>query len=148
MKVIDSFQGDYRYLSNFYPSPLQYEGIRYPSVEHAYQGAKTLNIRQRCVVASFETPGGAKRYGKKLELREDWEDIKLRVMARLLLTKFRPTSMLAWKLELTGDAALIEGNWWGDTFWGVCRGEGENHLGRLLMSIRERNRTIHGKERV
>lgn len=143
---IDRFDGDYAYLSNFYTSYLLYEGIVYPSVEHAYQAAKTLDLVLRKEISDFLSPGQAKRVGQRLVIREDWEEVKLRVMGRLLLTKFRPSSMVAWKLELTGERELIEGNHWGDTFWGVCKGEGRNELGKLLMAVRRKNH-LHFKDR-
>jgi ribA/ribD-fused uncharacterized protein len=135
-KPIRSFSGRYAFLSNFAPSPLEYEGIKYPTVEHAFQAAKTLDNGQRLTIASARTPGIAKRAGRRLKLRDDWDVIRIGVMFHLLLLKFA-VAPLSDQLLKTGDAHLVEGNTWGDRFWGVCGGKGENHLGALLMQVRD-----------
>ncbi len=131
-----SFFGAYRFLSNFWPAPVRLAGDRflYPTVEHAYQAAKT-DLRYRAGVQSARTPADAKRQARALPLLPDWESRKLRVMEDLLRQKFSHPGLRRLLLA-TGDAELVEGNSWGDTFWGVCRGRGQNHLGRLLMAIR------------
>lgn len=131
---IESFQGEHRWLSNFWPVTVLYEGHLYPSVENAYQAAK-LPPSQRGQFRSC-TAGQAKRLGRQGQIRSDWEQSKLRVMEQLIAQKFVAGSDLAEKLLATGDAEIIEGNTWGDTFWGVCRGKGENNLGKLLMARR------------
>lgn len=133
---IESFSGEYRFLSNFYPSQVEFEGLVFSTVEHAYQAAKTVNVDERLLVQKAETAAKAKQLGKVVALREDWDKVKLAVMEDLLRKKFR-IQELRDKLLNTGDAELIEGNVWNDRYWGVCRGEGKNHLGRLLMQIRE-----------
>lgn len=133
---IVSFSGPYRFLSNFYPAQIYYDGVYYPTLEHAYQAAKTLNGVDRELIRGAATPGEAKTRGRRVTKRPHWDAIKLDVMERLLRGKFRPGSKLARQLIQTGNAELVEGNTWGDVFWGVCRGEGENHLGRLLMKLR------------
>ena len=80
--------------------------------------------------------GQAKRLGKRVELRPDWEDVKIDIMRQVLKSKFTQNPELKAKLIATGDAELIEGNNWNDRFWGVCNGKGQNHLGRLLMELR------------
>jgi len=137
--MIDSFSDRYSFLSNFYPCRIEYEGIIYPSAEHAFQAAKTLNIQQRKQIADATTPGIAKRMGRKVILRNDWEDVKLGVMTEILRKKFQNRE-LANKLLTTGSQELVEGNYWHDYFWGVCNGKGQNHLGKILMKIRERIR--------
>lgn len=134
MEPITGFFGNYRWLSNFWPARVTLEGQTFPSVENAYQAAKTTNMLVR---AEFQTmtAGQAKRSGGYLSLRDDWTLVRLEVMEDLLRQKFQDRD-LAKRLVETGDAVLIEGNTWGDTFWGVCRGRGSNHLGLLLMSIR------------
>lgn len=132
---ISSFQGKYRFLSNFYPAPVKLDDIEYPTVEHAYQAAKTFDPTQRFLVCIAPSPGRAKAAGRHLSLRSDWEQVKLEVMENLLRQKFRKNPLRTMLIE-TGDAELIEGNEWGDTYWGVCNGEGQNHLGQLLMKIR------------
>lgn len=133
---IDSFQGDYRFLSNFYPAWVIVTGIQYPTSEHAYQASKTLNLEQRVLISQLPSPGQAKRAGQALDLRPDWESIKLDRMQDIVELKFLYHPDLMAKLMDTGDAVLVEGNTWGDTFWGQVDGVGENHLGRILMTIR------------
>ncbi len=134
--MIDSFTGQYDWLSNFYPCQIKVAGVVYPSVEHAYQAAKTINPEDRAAIAALPNAAQAKRAGKKLVVRDDWEEIKLNVMKQLVRQKFG-YGWFALLLIGTGEEELVEGNWWGDTFWGVCRGAGHNHLGRILMDIRE-----------
>lgn len=134
--VIDKFDGtEYGFLSNFYSSPIQYEGIVYPTVEHMFQALKALDIETRKKIANAATPGQAKRLGRSVALREDWEEVKVDVMRTALQLKFSDPTLRA-KLIATGDAELIEGNTWNDRFWGVCRGTGKNMLGHLLMELR------------
>lgn len=115
---------------------IEYEEVNFPSVEHAYQAAKCQDYTMRWNVAMQPTPGWAKIWGRKVTLRPDWESIKLQVMLDLVRIKFAVPELRA-KLLATGDAELIEGNYWGDRFWGVCKGVGENHLGKILMQVRE-----------
>lgn len=133
--MIDDFRGKYRFLSNFQASTVEYEGELYPTVENAYQAAKTLNLYAREEFTRISAKE-AKRAGKTLTLREDWEEVKFDIMLNLVRQKFcyKP---LADKLLATGDKELVEGNWWGDTYWGVCRGNGENNLGKILMKVRD-----------
>ena len=136
--MISEFQGEFRFLSNFWPCEVELEGIRFPSVEHAYQSAKTLDLKKRKQISEMTSPGEAKRAGNTLILRPDWEEIKIEVMRELLRQKFDITKHydLWLELHMTKPEELVEGNWWEDTFWGVCKGKGENHLGKLLMEIR------------
>jgi ribA/ribD-fused uncharacterized protein len=136
---ITSLCGPYRFLSNFFivPGGIEYQGRRYPSVEHAYAAAKSLDPAVRATIAILPTPGQAKRAGRAVALRPDWEVVKLAVMADLLARKFSREPLIS-ALVKTGSAEIVEGNNWGDIFWGVCEGHGENHLGRLLMELRTR----------
>lgn len=136
MTKINSFDLKYRFLSNFYPSVIWVEGISYPTVEHAYQAMKTLDTSLRIEISKLESPGRAKRAGRILLLRKDWEEIKISVMKDLLYQKFTKYPELKIMLINTEDSILIEGNYWNDTFWGICGGKGKNHLGILLMDIR------------
>lgn len=138
VRVIDSFEGEYRFLSNFFPiDPIPGgDTLYYPTVEHAYQAQKTTDLAVKRHIAGNKNPGYAKRAGQNVDLRPDWEEIKLDVMLRLLREKFKQPDLRK-KLLATGDAHLVEGNHWKDTFWGVYKGIGENHLGRLLMQVRE-----------
>jgi N-glycosidase YbiA len=134
---INRFRGAYQFLSNFYPALIQFEGFTYQSVEHAYQASKTLDLRQRRLIRAIKKAGAAKYVGRRqITLRPDWEDVKLDIMLDLLRKKFAHGILHDWLIE-TGDAELIEGNHWGDFFWGVCEGVGQNHLGKLLMQVRK-----------
>lgn len=134
---ISGFNGQWRFLSNFYETQITYEGITYPSVENAYQAAKTISQEERLKFVNI-TAKEAKSFGKKITLRDDWEQIKIQVMWNLIYEKFTRNRKLLSSLLLTGDTQIEETNWWGDRFWGVCKGEGENHLGKLLMKLREK----------
>ena len=135
LHTIDSFEGEYRFLSNFYPSRVELDGVDYPTVEHAFQAAKTDVLLIRETIRNNPSPAIAKRIGKTVPLRGDWEQVKLSVMENLLRQKFSVEPLKSKLLATTGD--LVEGNWWGDVYWGVCRGMGQNNLGKLLMKIRE-----------
>jgi ribA/ribD-fused uncharacterized protein len=134
--TINEFQGEYRFLSNFWPLK---DG---KTVEHYFQSSKTLSRLEWWRVYNAETPGQAKRLGRTVTLREDWDDVKNEMMLNLLRVKFSDPELGA-LLVATGDEELIEGNHWGDTYWGVDlkTGEGDNFLGRLLMKVREEVRT-------
>ena len=128
----------YRFLSNFWQVKVDFCGLTYPSTEHAFQAAKTLDLvereRIRCAYSSAE----AKQLGKQVRLRADWEGIKISVMRDFFQQKFYTDPLEQWLLQ-TGDVQLVEGNTWGDAFWGVTHGGtgvGRNELGKLLMSIR------------
>lgn len=138
MIVIDKFSGEYEFLSNMYPCKVTYNGITYKCSEAAYQAQK-----QPEVAKAFMNVDGyaAKRMGKELKLRLDWEEVKFITMAKIVFQKFTQNKDLAEKLLNTGDAELIEGNWWGDTYWGICTNKkydhvGENYLGKILMYVR------------
>lgn len=137
-RTIDKFDGEYAFLSNFYDSPIKpfNDWILYPTVEHAFQAAKTNDIGMRKKIASQPTPGKAKSLGRHVDLIPNWREDRIYVMYQCLRAKFEIPDLRA-KLLSTGDAHLIEGNWWGDTYWGVCNGVGSNNLGKLLMKIRE-----------
>lgn len=110
------------------------DGVRYATVEHAFQAAKTLDLKEREMFQNVN-PAEAKKRGRQVKIREDWEKVKVSVMKDLLIQKFSK-GVYREKLLATGNEELIEGNYWGDVWWGVCRGVGENHLGKLLMEIR------------
>lgn len=134
--MIDSFTGRYRFLSNFFPAAVFLDGLYYPTVEHAYQAAKTLDASKRAEISCVKSPGIAKRIGRTLAVRDGWGELKLTVMRNLLRQKFARDTVLCGLLLATGSEELVEGNTWGDTYWGVYRGIGENHLGKMLMEIR------------
>ena len=139
--MIDSFSGPYRFLSNFYPSPFPLIGVTWPTVEHAYQfgkvDPKSIDLEKwKRIFLECITPREAKKLGQSIEIREDWEHIKVMVMRGLLGLKFNNPELRG-RLLATGSQELVEGNNWNDTFWGVCRGVGQNYLGRLLMDLRD-----------
>lgn len=133
---IVEFKGRNRFLSNFYLHPIIYEGVLYQSLEHAYQAAKTINPIQRAHVLAAKNCATAKKLGKIITLRQGWNDMKLGVMEELLRQKFSDPTLRTMLIQ-TGDQHLEEGNYWHDEFWGTYHGKGENHLGKLLMMIRD-----------
>lgn len=149
---IDLFRGEWDFLSNFYTYPIVYRNILFKSAEHAYQADKFASEEKRGVFSLESHPNLTAFQAKKLgytmkPLREDWEEDKLNVMRAVLIEKFTPMEMRL-KLAASGHAELIEGNYWHDTYWGVCDGSGrhrkcpghspygDNHLGKLLMEVR------------
>ena len=134
-KVINRFSGDYAFLSNFAECKVFYNGLKFPSVEHAFQAAKSIDIKEQEIFAKLELPRDAKRLGRQIHLRKDWEIVKVGVMEDLLRQKFNQEPFKELLLR-TKDYELIEGNTWNDRFWGVCKGAGRNMLGELLMKIR------------
>ena len=139
--MIKTFDGEYAYLSNFYSSPIIYEGIQYPTVEHAFQAAKSLDMVKRQEIANATTPGIAKRLGRRVTLRPDWEEVKDDVMYQLLILKFQNPIAKARLIE-TGCEYLVEGNTWHDNHFGNCTCNrcqhicGQNVLGTSLMRVR------------
>lgn len=133
--MIKSFKGEHRWLSNFARCVVSLDGVKYPSTENAYQAAKTLILKDRVPLQSM-TAGQAKRTGRKLEIRSDWDKVKLKIMFNLNKQKYDTEPYNA-QLLATGDEEIEEGNTWNDTFWGVCDGVGENNLGKIIMQIRQ-----------
>jgi ribA/ribD-fused uncharacterized protein len=142
MPSIMEFQGEYRFLSNFWVVEENF------TTEHYFQAAKTLDRNEQHMVLSAPTPGQAKREGRKVTLRSDWDEIKLSVMLNLTRMKFFISPVLKDKLLMTEGFDLFEGNTWHDYYWGVDleklkAGEivGENHLGDILMQVRTEAKT-------
>lgn len=142
--MITEFDGKYAFLSNFYHAPFTYDGIEYPTNEHFFQAMKTLDQEERKKIAAAATPGKAKRMGRQVQLREDWEEVKEDIMHLGVALKFKAHPSLTKKLIETGDAYLIEGNTWCDQTWGSCNCPrhknipGRNLLGQILMEEREK----------
>lgn len=144
--LITEFRGEYRFLSNFWPL----NGGTTMTAEHFYQAAKAVSADDQRWVYDAPTPGEAKRRGRRVTVRSDWDDVKLEIMLAVVRAKFTDNDELARRLVATGDAALVEGNEWHDNYWGRCtcarcvRAEivGQNHLGKILMQVRDelRNR--------
>lgn len=139
--AIIGFRGEYQFLSNFYPCRVSFYNMAFPSVEAAFQAAKCADPSERQRFLNL-VPAEAKRLGRCVRLREDWEQRKLTVMHNLLVHKFEENPDLRRRLLRTGSARLVEANTWHDNFWGVCTCPkckgivGQNRLGRLLMQIR------------
>jgi ribA/ribD-fused uncharacterized protein len=140
--MISSFRDEYFFLSNFYPVEIKLDGIVYPNAEAAFQAQKTLNVEERRKFSMLKNPVQAKRLGRKVKLRDDWEEVKLYIMTEIVSQKFLQHPHLFEMLLQTGDEELVEGNKWGDRFWGVCKCKGENHLGKILMKIRDAYKSI------
>lgn len=134
--VITCFKEEWAFLSNFFPCNVEFEGIVFPSSEHAFQAAKTLDLDQRREIAALKTAGKAKRAGRQVEIRDDWGSVRVDVMRQILIIKFSDPELRG-LLDATKPLELIEGNNWGDRFWGAVDGQGLNHLGKLLMEIRD-----------
>jgi ribA/ribD-fused uncharacterized protein len=151
---IVSFSGDHFFLSNFYQRTLQWTHPEYgttwaASVEHHFQAAKASIASDWAYVLLGRKPSEAKRRGRTIKKRADWDEIRIDIMRSILEAKFAEGRIERTLLLRTGDAELVEGNTWGDTFWGqVYTGPqgwlGENHLGKLLMEIRDGIRSLHG----
>jgi ribA/ribD-fused uncharacterized protein len=137
MTAILEFKDEFRWLSNFWPCRVIFEGLEFDSVEAAYVAAKTKDINLRKAVQKLRTSGECKRFGRSIDLRHDWNDVRIDIMTNLIRQKFALGSELAAKLISTNSAEIIEGNSWNDTFWGVCRGKGENNLGKIIMMVRD-----------
>lgn len=132
--AIDSFRGKFAFLSNFHDCPVTYDGFTYRNNEAAFQAQKDLSRRDEFVDLN---PTMAKRLGRKVVLRPDWERVKDDIMEEIVRCKFTQNPGLKEKLLETGERLLIEGNNWNDTYWGMCRGKGRNRLGMILMKIRK-----------
>ncbi|MDQ5911632.1 MAG: hypothetical protein QG599_3730 [Pseudomonadota bacterium] len=140
--MIQSFDKQFAYLSNFFPSPILLNGQEWPTVEHVFQAAKTLDSSEQEQIRLAETPGKAKRLGQKVHLRSDWETCKHAVMVEAVRLKFSQYPELLNRLLSTGEEELVEGNTWHDNVWGDCQCPrcqnipGRNLLGTILMQIR------------
>lgn len=132
---IKGFFGPYRWLSNFERCDIEYEGLEYTSAEAAYQASKSLNPKVREKFIDL-TPNQAKKLSKSIEIRPDWDSVKLQVMLDVTRIKYQELRLKSMLLE-TGTKYLEETNYWGDTYWGVCEGAGSNVLGHILMKVRE-----------
>lgn len=145
--MISKFRGQYNFLSNMYPASVVLDGLTYPTVEHAYQAAKTLSEIERKLIKGNPDPVFVKRMGCRVQKRSDWEEIRLIIMEELLRQKFKDP-LLAKKLLKTNPQYIKEGNSWHDNYWGSCacakcQNQGENHLGQLLMEVRNSLCSVH-----
>jgi ribA/ribD-fused uncharacterized protein len=141
---IREFRGRWAFLSNFHRAELVWEGIQYPTSEHAFNAGKTLDMGERAWIAAAPTPREAKQRGRTVALRPWWDaEVRFEVMAEVLNAKFTAHPSRAHALLSTGDALLAEGNTWHDNTWGDCHcrrqaciDPGRNALGVLLMGLR------------
>ena len=140
--IIDSFSGEHRYLSNFYESSITYKGNTFRNSEAAFQAEKCINEVDKKQFIGLNA-SEAKRLGRRISMRRDWDDIKVGIMKEIVENKFKQNKILLDKLVNTGDTLIVEGNTWHDNFWGNCTcGKcfhivGKNNLGIILMEIRD-----------
>jgi len=140
--MIDKFTNEYMFLSNFCPGIIEFNGWTWATVEHAYQAHKTLDTDDRAHIQSLNKAGKAKRHGRHVELRCDWEEIKMSLMLELVFVKFTTYDFFDKKLRSTKNEFIVEGNNWHDNEWGDCHCvkcqniEGKNKLGKILMDVR------------
>lgn len=143
MDRIKSFKGENAFLSNYHPCALLVQGINYPTLEHAYQAAKVLDRLDKVKISIAETPSRAKRLIRDMQTKPNWNSQSLHTMENLVRIKFLSPS-LAYSLMCTGNRSLENHNEYKDSFWGIYEGSGENHLGRILMRVREEISNTYG----
>lgn len=141
--MINKFRGKYYFLSNYYESPVEYNGITYLNNEAAFQAQKTTDINERIKFSNLD-PSEAKKLGRKISLRKDWEEVKENYMYKIVKAKFAQNLDIKQKLIDTYPNELIEGTTgWHDNIWGNCECHrcknivGQNKLGKILMKVRE-----------
>lgn len=133
---IECFSGENRFLSNFHPSRIDLGGYVYPTAEHAFQSMKTLDVEWAARIRNAYSPGRAKAMGRMCPIRNDWFYIRDSKMLMVVYEKFKQNFKERDLLLNTGSADIYEGNTWGDVYWGVVNGVGENKLGKILMQVR------------
>lgn len=134
--AIHGLFGKFRPLSNFHVEDLIVDDMLFHCSEAAYMAQKTHNLNEKKALQPL-VGGAAKRFGQKITLREDWEEVKVDAMMKVVRAKFQQSKFCRDLLLSTGDKLIVESNWWGDDFWGICSSFGQNNLGKILMSIRE-----------
>ena len=135
-QTINEFKNKYFFLSNFYPCEITHDGLTYKSTEAAFQAAKCQNINDKIAFTQM-TASESKKTGRQVKnIRSDWDDVRIAIMKEIVLQKFTQNKDLKYMLLETADSILVEGNTWNDKYWGVCNGEGENHLGIILEEVR------------
>ena len=136
MNNITEFRGEYAFLSNMYPCKIKLGNVTYNCAEAAFQAVKLEDQTQRKMFAGLNGYE-ARKLGRHVKLRADWANIKVDVMRWIISEKFAQNPTLKLKLIKTHGMQLTEGNTWGDTFWGICNGKGQNQLGKILMQYRD-----------
>ena len=128
------FRNEYWFLSNMFECPIVYRGLKFRNVEAAFHAQKSEKDASRfCNLDGFT----AKKLGRAIPLRADWSAVRIQLMTEIIYAKFTQNTALQKLLLNTGNTPIIEENSWNDTFWGTCNGRGQNHLGKILMNIRE-----------
>lgn len=145
VQTINDFKGQHFFLSNFYVgSPFSYGTFQFQTGEHLFNALKTKDFNEAVYVVEASTPGEAKSRGRRVTLRENWDEtVRFEAMRTTVGAKFLGSPSLQTQLLVTGDALLVEGNTWHDNVWGdclcnkgVCIDAGQNHLGKILMELR------------
>ena len=131
--MIDNFTGKNYFLSNFSHSKIKMNGLIFDNGEAAFHSHKDPSRASEFVGLN---PSAAKKLGRNVKLREDWEEVKDNIMYQVTVAKFSQNIHLKERLLATGDKDLVEGNNWNDKYWGVCDGEGKNLFGRILVLTR------------
>ena len=136
--MIKEFKNQYFFLSNFYEYPIYYNKLVFCNAEAAFQAQKVINEKDQYKFINLNA-SQARKLGKTVQLRKDWEEIKDNVMYEIVKRKFTINKELQQKLLETKEKKIVEGNWWHDTYWGVDSktGIGQNKLGKILMKVRE-----------
>lgn len=142
--MINKFTGDWDFLSNFHSWQTNYEGIMYPTAEHAFQAAKTLDTDTQVWIYQAKTASIAKQRGRSVSLRPNWESRKVSIMTTVVRNKFLWNKERKFLLLATAMEELVEGNYWHDQYWGncvcvkrkACMSPGSNMLGLILMKVR------------
>jgi ribA/ribD-fused uncharacterized protein len=139
---IHGFFNEYRFLSNFWPCTIEYEGLKFNNSESLYMAHKSGNVEDFTKFAGITKPGDAKRLGRTVKLRSDWDQVKFAIMEDVLRLKFGQNPDLRAKLLATNEVELIESNSWHDNIWGSCicsqcGNKGKNNLGKILMKLRQ-----------
>jgi ribA/ribD-fused uncharacterized protein len=148
MAMTKQFAGELAFLSNMYPDhPVRWQGRWWPTSEHAYVGMKFVDPELQSQVQALATPWDAKQFGRRhAATRTDWDRVRLPLMHAIVTDKFTRHADLRAQLLATDPTLLVERNTWGDTFWGVCDGMGQNWLGRVLAEVQQQlRRVVHCK---
>lgn len=136
--MIKEFKNQYFFLSNFYECPIYYNKLVFCNAEAAFQAQKVIDEKEQYKFINLNA-SQARKLGKTIVLRKDWEEVKDKIMYEIVKRKFTVNKELQQKLIDTKDEELVEGNWWHDTYWGIDSktGIGKNKLGKILMKVRE-----------
>jgi ribA/ribD-fused uncharacterized protein len=124
--------------SNFHTAEFDLDGETWPSVEHYFMAQKNLEDEgYHKAIRKAKTPAAAKKLGRKVELRDGWDDIKYDIMFNAVRAKFEQNPGLRSKLLATGDRDIHENcrdPWWGG---GPNFPEGRDWLGQILADVRD-----------